>query len=78
MLKAPEESIGYKSRKNKKPLRTWNDLKDLTKRKKQAYRIYLQSKNTFDCIKYKKLRAEVRKLSRKIRREDWNKYVMSL
>jgi hypothetical protein len=79
MLKAAEESVGYKSQKNKKCLRTWNDdLKDLIERKKKAYRIYLQSKNTVDYIKYKKLRTEVRKVSRKICREDWNKYVKLL
>jgi hypothetical protein len=42
------------------------------------YKKYLQTKDPQQHIKYKKLRAEVRKLTRKTRRDDWNKYVKSL
>jgi hypothetical protein len=46
--------------------------------KKKAYKLFLQIKDPHQYIKYKKRRAEVTRLTRKIRRDDWDKFVKSL
>lgn len=43
-----------------------------------CYKIYLQTKQIQHYTEYKKLRAKVRKLTRKYRREDWDKFVKSI
>jgi hypothetical protein len=69
ILEAAKESLGYKPIKKK----TWNEeLKQTIDRKKHEYKKYLQTEDPQQHIKYKKLRAEVRKLTRKTRRDDWN------
>jgi hypothetical protein len=79
ILEATKESIGYKPTKNKTWIRTWNEeLKQIINKKKHEYKIYLQTKDTQQHITYKKLRAEVRKITRRIRRNDWDKFVKSL
>jgi hypothetical protein len=58
---------------------TWNeDLKQKIDQKKAAHKIYIQTKDINDHITYKQLRAEVRKLTRKIRREDYDAFVKKL
>jgi hypothetical protein len=54
-------------------------LKAITDGKKHAHKKYLHSRSREDYISYKKLRAEVRKLSKtKKKRQDWVKFVKPL
>jgi hypothetical protein len=46
--------------------------------KKASYRKYLQNKSMEQYVEYKKHRAIVRKMTRKQRREDWDKFVKTL
>jgi len=47
IIKAAEESIGYKKWKNRKWLRTWSDEIQLAiEEKKDSYRNYLQKKSS--------------------------------
>jgi len=79
ITKAAEESIGYKKWKNRKWLRTWNDEIQLAiEEKKASYRKYLQNKTVEQYIEYKKHRAIVRKMTRRQRRDDWDKFVKTL
>lgn len=76
ILSVAEESLGFKSRKNQKWVRTWNDnLNGRIDRKEQTFKVYLQSKIMDHYVEHKTLRAKVRELSRKISWEDWNKFV---
>jgi hypothetical protein len=62
ITKAAEESVGYKNRKNRKWLRTWNDEILLTIEENNAsYRKYLKNETIEHCIEYKKRRAIARK-----------------
>jgi hypothetical protein len=73
--KAAEESVGYKKGKNWKWLRTWNDEIQLgMEEKKAGYRKYLQNKTVERYIEHKTDRAIVRKMTRKQRRDDWDKF----
>jgi hypothetical protein len=59
ILKAADDSLGFKTRKNKKWFRTWNvNLKGLIDIRKKARKIYLQCQNMEHCVEYKKLRPE--------------------
>ena len=79
ITKATEESVGYKKWKNRKWLRTWNDeIQLVIKEKKASYRKYLQNKTVEQYIEYKKHRGIVRKMTRRQRREDWDKFVKTL
>ena len=42
--------------------------------KKDTYRNYLQNKTVEHLIEYKKHQATVRKMTRRQRREDWDKF----
>jgi hypothetical protein len=47
IIEAAEESTGYKKRKNRKWLTTWNaEIKLAIKEKKTSFRKYLQDKNS--------------------------------
>ena len=51
ITKAPEESIGYKTWKNRKWLRTWNEeIQRAVEEKKASYRKYSQNKT----VEYKR------------------------
>jgi hypothetical protein len=64
ITEAVEESIGYKKRKNRKWLRTWNDeIKLAIEEKKTSFRKYLQNKTVEYFTEYKKPRAMVRKMT---------------
>ena len=79
ITKAAEESIGYKKWKNRKWLRTQNDeIKQAIEEKKASYRKYLQRKTVEHYIEYKRHRAIVRKMTRRQRRDDWDKFVKTL
>jgi 16S rRNA C1402 (ribose-2'-O) methylase RsmI len=79
VTKAAEEIVGYKKWKNRKWLRTWKDEIQLAiEGKKASYRKYLQNKTVQHYIEYKKHREIVRKLTRRQRREDWDKFVKTL
>jgi len=79
ITKAAEESIGYKKWKNRRWLRTWNDeIQRAIEEKKSSYRKYLQHKTVKHYIEYKRHRAIVRKMTRRQRREDWDKFVKTL
>jgi hypothetical protein len=79
ITEAAEESIGYKKRKSQKWLRIWNDETKLAiEEKKTSCRKYLQNKTVQHFIEYKKQRAIVRKMTRKQRRDNWEKFVKSL
>jgi len=79
ITKAAEESIGYKKWKNQKWLRTWNDEMQLAiEEKKASYRKDLQNKTVEHYIEYKKHRAIIRKMTRRQRRDDWDKVVKTL
>ena len=79
ITKAEEESLGYKKWKNRKWLRTWSDEIQLAiEEKKASYRKYLQNKTVEHYTEYKKHRAIVRKMTRKQRRNDWDKFVKTL
>jgi hypothetical protein len=55
IIEAREESIGYKKRKARKWLRTWNDeIKLAIEEKKTRFRKYLQDKTVEHFIEYKK------------------------
>jgi hypothetical protein len=77
ITKTAEESVGYKKWKNRKWLRTWNDEIQLAlEEKKSSYRKYLQNKTVEHYIEYKRHRAIVREMTRRQRRDDWNKFVV--
>ena len=79
ITKAAEESIGYKKWKNRKWLRTWNDEMQLAiEEKKASYRKYLQNKTVEHYREYKKHRAIVKKMTRRQRRDDWDKFVETM
>jgi len=79
VTKAAEESIGYKKWKSRKWLRTWNEeIQQAIEEKKASYRKYLQNKTVEDYIEYKRHRATVRKMTRRQRRDDWDKFVKTL
>jgi hypothetical protein len=66
ILEAAKESLGYKPIKKKTWIRTWNEgLKQTIDIKKHEYKKYLETKDPQQHIKYKKLRAEVRKINQK-------------
>jgi hypothetical protein len=54
------------------------ELKQVTDEEKQEYKIYLQTKEPQHEIKYRKLRVEVKKLTRRVPRSYWDKYVRTL
>jgi len=55
ITKAAEESIGYKTWKNRKWLRTWNEeIQWAIEEKKASYRKYLQNKTVDYYIEYKR------------------------
>ena len=71
ITKAEEESIGYKTWKNRKWLRTWNEeMQWAIEEKKASYKKYLQDKIVDYYIEYKRHRAIVRKMTRRQRRDD--------
>jgi hypothetical protein len=82
ITKAAEELIGYKQWKNRKWLRTWSKEIQLAilaiEEKKASYRQYLQNKTVENYVEHKKHRAIVRKIKRRQRREDWDKFVKTL
>jgi len=79
ITKSAEESIGYKKWKNRKWVRTWNDEIQLAiEEKKASYRKYLQNKTVEHYTEYKKHRAIVRKMTRRQRRDDWDKFIKTL
>jgi hypothetical protein len=79
IIEAAEESTGYKKRKNRKWLRTWNDeIKLAIEEKKTSFRKHLQDKTVEHYIEYKKQQAVVRKMTRKQQRDDWEKFIKSL
>jgi hypothetical protein len=79
ITKAAEERLGYKKWNNRKWFRTWNDEIQLAiEEKKASYSKYLQNKTVEDYIEYKRYRAIVRKITRKQRRDDWDKFVKTL
>jgi len=79
ITKAAEESLGYKKWKNRKWFRTWSDEIQLAiEEKKASYRKYLQNKTVEYYTEYKKHRAIVRKMTRKQRRDDWDKFFKTL
>ena len=79
ITKATEESLGYKKWKNRKWLRTWSDEIQLAiEEKKASYRTYLQNKTMEHYTEYKKHRVIVRKITRKRRRDDRDKFVKTL
>jgi hypothetical protein len=79
ILEATKESIRYKPTKKEIWIRTWNEeLKQIINKKKHEYKKYLQTKDPQQHIKYKKLRAEVSKITRRIWQNDWDKFVKSL
>ena len=79
ITKAAEESIGYKKWKNQKQLRTWNNEIQLAiEEKKASYRKYLQNKIVEHYIEYKRHGAIVRKVTRRQRRDDWDKFFKTL
>jgi hypothetical protein len=79
ITKAAEESVGYKKWKNRKWLRTWNaEIQLATEEKKDSYRKYLQNKTGEHYIEYKKRQAVVRKMTRRQRRDEWDKFVKTL
>jgi hypothetical protein len=66
VTKAAEESVGYKKRKNRKWLRTWNDEIQLAmEEKKTSYGKYLQNKTVEHYVEYKKHQAIVRKMTQR-------------
>ena len=79
ITKAAEESLGYKKWRNRKWLWTWTDEIQLAiEEKKTSYRKYLQNKTVEHYIEYKGHRAIVRKMTRRERRDDWDKFVKTL
>ena len=79
ITKAAEESIGYKKWKNWKWLRMWNDeIRQAIEEKKSSHSKYLQHKTVEYYVEYKRHRAIVRKMTRRQRRDDWDKYVKTL
>ena len=79
ITKAAEESIGYKTWKKRKWLRTWNEeIQRAIEEKKASYKKYLQNKTVDYYIEYKRHRTIVRKMTRKQRRDDWDKFVKTL
>jgi len=78
ITKAAEVGLEYKW-KNRKWLRKWNDEIQLAiEEKKATYRKYLQNKTVEHYIQYKRHRTIVRKMTRKQRRDDWDKFVKTL
>jgi hypothetical protein len=60
-LEAAKESLGYKPIKKKTRIRTWKEeLKQIIDRKKHECKVYLQTKDQQQQIKYKKLGEEVK------------------
>ena len=79
ITKAALESVGYKKWKNQKWLRTWNDeIQMVIEKKKASYRKYLQNKIVEHYIEYKRHGAIVRKVTRRQRRDDWDKFFKTL
>jgi hypothetical protein len=79
ITKAAEESIGYKKWKNRRWLRMWNDeIQRAIEKKKSSYRKCLQHKTVEHYIEYKRHRAVARKMTRRQRRDDWDKFVKTL
>jgi hypothetical protein len=79
IIKAAEDSIGYKKLKNRQWLRTLNDEIQLAiEKKKASYRKCLQNKTVEQYRENKKHRAIVRKMTRRQRRDDWDKFVKTL
>jgi hypothetical protein len=79
ITKAAEESIGYKTWKNWKWLRTWSEeIQRAIEEKKASYRKYLQNKTVDYYIEYKRHQAIVRKMTRRQRRDDLDKFVKTL
>jgi hypothetical protein len=79
ITKAAEKIIGYKKWKNWKWLRTWNEeTQRAIEEKKSSYRKYLQNKTVEYYIENKRHRAIVRKMTRRQRRDDWDKFVKKL
>jgi len=79
ITKAAEESIGYKKWKNRKWLRRWKEeIQRAIEEKKASYRKYLQNKTVDYYIEYKRHRAIGRKITRRQRRDDWDKFVKTL
>jgi hypothetical protein len=79
ITKAAEESIGYKTWKNRKWIRTWNEeIQQAIEERKASYRKYLLNKTVDYCIEYKRHRAIIRKMTRKQRSDDWDKFVKIL
>jgi len=79
ITKAAEGSIGHKTWKNRKWLRTWNEeIQRAIEEKKASYRKHLQNKTVDYYIEYKRHRAVVSKMTQRQRRDDWDKSVKTL
>jgi len=79
ITKAAEESIGYKTWKNRKWIRTWNEeIQQAIEERKASYRKYLLNKTVDYYIEYKRHRAIIRKMTRRQRSDDWDKFVKIL
>jgi len=71
--------MGYKTWKYRKWLRTWNEkIQRAIEEKKASYRKYIQKNTVHYYIEYKRHRAVVRKMTRRQRRDDWDKFVKTL
>ncbi|KAJ4436804.1 hypothetical protein ANN_16936 [Periplaneta americana] len=77
IIRAATEALGTRKKNYKRRgLKIWNeDMANLTKMKKDAYRKYLNQKTNDNLIDYKHKCAIVRREVRKIKRNSWDKYI---
>ena len=71
------EALGKrKKRRHKMRLILWNeDIKNLIENKKKAYLRYLTTRSETDKLEYKILMANVKRETRKIKRQCWETFV---
>lgn len=80
IIKAASEAIGKRNRRYKnRGLRIWNDeIAEHIRKKKEAYLKFLHTASSEDRADYKMKSAIVKRETRKLNREHWNRYVANL
>jgi ribonuclease HI len=77
LLFAAQKAIPKSSDKLKRPQVPWwsPEIKEWIKKRRKSERIYKKTKNDVDLAEFRKLRAKVKYLIKKAKREKWREYV---
>lgn len=78
--KTAKEVLGTKKPgRRRKGLKIWDlEVQKLVKDKKEAYLKYLNNKNDQNKIEYNRTRALVKRYTRKLNREHWDRYIADM